>query len=250
LFTNARGPGIFVVRSEVFRHMATLAPAAPPPPVSSLTVVPQVATWHAFSMWWPSLHAELGRFARARGAALATEVEDVLQEAALRLLVWLRDRPAGLDQSEVRALAYGITRNLLCDRSRRKRSSVRALQRLACEMPATVASSDPRAELERRRVLTGLLADCVWHSMSTLRPDAAHALLSSDLRGQPQRVVAQLLRVPSSTIKSRVQRARRMLRQLVEKDCAIEFDWSGDPTACVVSCQPRPARPALGHTGR
>jgi RNA polymerase sigma-70 factor, ECF subfamily len=55
----------------------------------------------------------------------------------------------------------------------------------------------------------------------------------ADFRGESQRVVAEHLRISVSGVKSRVQRGRAQLRNLLQVCCELEMDHRGS----VVDCQ-------------
>ncbi|HYO94161.1 MAG TPA: sigma factor-like helix-turn-helix DNA-binding protein, partial [Polyangiaceae bacterium] len=61
------------------------------------------------------------------------------------------------------------------------------------------------------------------------------ALTLTEMEGLTQKDAAAMLGVSLSGMKSRVQRARQQLRQLVEASCRIALDARGR----VVSCEPR-----------
>lgn len=52
-------------------------------------------------------------------------------------------------------------------------------------------------------------------------------LFQADIEGRSQQELAELLGLSLSGAKSRIQRARRHLRQKMEKGCQVRFDESG-----------------------
>lgn len=79
------------------------------------------------------------------------------------------------------------------------------------------------------------LARCVRPFLGALRDDAAELLLAIDLEGRSQKEVAAELGLSYSTVKSRVQRARRELRKIANRCCQLEVDGRGK----VIDFQPR-----------
>ena len=59
-------------------------------------------------------------------------------------------------------------------------------------------------------------------ALSRLSPEHRAVLVMKDMEGQKYEVMAEILRVPIGTIRSRLHRARLELRQLLEKDEAAE----------------------------
>jgi RNA polymerase sigma-70 factor, ECF subfamily len=84
------------------------------------------------------------------------------------------------------------------------------------------------------------LAHCLQPMLHQLRPAARDALTRVDLDGQTHHQAADQLDISVSGMKSRVQRARRQLKDLLEQCCTVELDGAG----AVASY--RPADPACG----
>jgi RNA polymerase sigma-70 factor (ECF subfamily) len=57
-------------------------------------------------------------------------------------------------------------------------------------------------------------------------------LILSELDGLPHAAIAQRLGLSVSAVKSRVQRGREHLRQLLERCCEIALDARGAPMSC------------------
>jgi len=74
------------------------------------------------------------------------------------------------------------------------------------------------------------LASCLQPLLATLPPEYRQALVLSELEGLPQREIARREGLSVSGAKSRVQRARRMLREAVLACCRVEVDRRGGIT--------------------
>lgn len=74
------------------------------------------------------------------------------------------------------------------------------------------------------------LSRCLEPLLGQLSPSARDALVRVDVDGQTQQHAALDLGISLSGMKSRVQRARRDLRQLLEHCCTVELDNSGGIT--------------------
>jgi RNA polymerase sigma-70 factor, ECF subfamily len=69
---------------------------------------------------------------------------------------------------------------------------------------------------------------CMEYMLSLLPEQHRDILIQADLRQVPQRVLAEQMGIPYSTLKSRVQRARAQLRAIMLECCQIESDSYGN----------------------
>lgn len=77
------------------------------------------------------------------------------------------------------------------------------------------------------------LADCCLRSFIDLLPAKyREALILSELEGRSQKEVAQITGISYSGFKSRVQRAKQMLKEEILKCCQYEFDKYGNIVDC------------------
>jgi RNA polymerase sigma-70 factor, ECF subfamily len=102
---------------------------------------------------------------------------------------------------------------------------------------------DPGPTDDRPNEATRELARCLRPMLQQLPPGARDALVRVDLDGQTHQQAAVQVGVSVSGMKSRVQRARRQLRELLETCCAVGLDARG-----AVSTY-RPAAPTCGCGG-
>ena len=77
---------------------------------------------------------------------------------------------------------------------------------------------DVKRELER----------CIEPFIGNLPPDLAELLTAVDLNGESQKQLAQRLGISYSTLKSRVQKARTLLRREFDLCCTFSVDSSGN----------------------
>lgn len=70
------------------------------------------------------------------------------------------------------------------------------------------------------------------------------AIVLTELEGLTQKTLAQRLGISVSGAKSRVQRGREQLKQMLHECCSFEFDRRGK----VIECEPR-SRDACGECG-
>jgi len=76
--------------------------------------------------------------------------------------------------------------------------------------------------------LTAEVADCLHPLIDSLPPKYREALVWADIEKIPQKEIAKRLNISYSGAKSRVQRGREMLKDVVEECCTITTDVYGD----------------------
>jgi RNA polymerase sigma-70 factor (ECF subfamily) len=72
------------------------------------------------------------------------------------------------------------------------------------------------------------LAQCIEPFFQSLEREIAEVMFSIDIEGQSQKSYAEQHGISYSTLKSRVQKGRRQLRELYERCCLFTFDHSGN----------------------
>ncbi|MDR7481369.1 MAG: sigma-70 family RNA polymerase sigma factor [Armatimonadota bacterium] len=146
-----------------------------------------------------------------RLAGNEADARDLAQEAFIRAWRALRTIQPG---TALEGWFYRIVKNLYIDLVRRKpRQRVQSLDAPLDTGEATVARErpDPAADVERaaadraidRRIQAALLA---------LPPDLRAVVVLSDVEGYGYEEIAAMLDIPIGTVKSRLHRARRALR--------------------------------------
>ncbi len=146
--------------------------------------------------------------------------DDVTGDIFLRLL----QRRESLAQArDPLAWTYRVASNVIADHHRRRSVERRTLERLGAETAAP--DSDPGAR-DHEAVRTDLEA-CLLPFARELPPKYAEALLLTYFRGISQVEAAQRLGLSVSGMKSRVQRARAMLKRQLMDCCDFELDRRG-----------------------
>lgn len=128
------------------------------------------------------------------------DAEDALQEGMIKAFVTAR---AFRKDCAVRSWLHRIVANCALDILRRKRSQRQLVTSVADELTATAAPLDPMATLDLAMSMTGIL-DC-------LSPELRAAVVAVDIDGMSVAEAAELLGVPTGTIKSRCARGRTKL---------------------------------------
>ncbi len=162
---------------------------------------------------------ELRRFVTRR--VPGPDGDDVLQDALLRIHL----RVGALRSTDRLApWVYRVARSAIIDHHRRSR-------------PGEPLGDDDDIELpeEPRSEIRATLAACVAPFLEGLPPEQAEALRLTDLGGLTQVAAAERLGVRLATMKARVQRGRRRMRDAFEACCELEQDGRG----IVIEATPR-----------
>jgi len=149
-------------------------------------------------------------------------VDDILQDVFLKIHTNL-DNLKNL--AKVKSWIYQITRNAIIDYYRS--------HRINSELPENLAGPEDNLLLNASQKLAGSLKEMI----KLLPPQYREALLLTEFGGMKQADLAKKLGISLSGAKSRVQRGRRMLKELLYQCCHFEFDRRGmiidyHPIAC------------------
>ena len=167
--------------------------------------------WHEFSN-------KLGQFIRSRVSDPAT-AEDIL----LDVFVKIQQRLSQLqDPAKLHSWIYLIARNAVIDYYRTRKESEDISETLIDEREP--GSEEPE----------GLKAS--FHRMINSLPEPyREAVVLTELEGLTQKQLAERLGISLSGAKSRVQRGRQQLKEMLLGCCRFEFDRRGG----VLGCEPR-----------
>jgi RNA polymerase sigma-70 factor (ECF subfamily) len=156
----------------------------------------------------------LYQFIRRRVADDAT-AEDLLQD------VFLKIHQHGSSLKDARRLEswiYQITRNLIIDHYRSHRQPMTSLDtKEALDLPEDLPDDDIVSEL----------LPCVRAMVLALPDQDRQALILTEYQGLTQKELGERLGLSFSGAKSRVQRAREKLRQMLLTCCHFELDRRG-----------------------
>jgi RNA polymerase sigma-70 factor, ECF subfamily len=169
---------------------------------------------------WLRVHDGLRAFITKR-VANQTEIDDIVQEVFLRMH---RKLDSLKDPRRIVSWVFQITRHVIVDhyRSPKRRREVPA--GLAGDIdlahPTSALSTFSKASGQLRTEL----ASCLRPMIEQLSSEYREAVTLVELEGLTQNTAAQRLSLSVSGMKSRVQRGRQQLKQMLERCCVIELD--------------------------
>ncbi|RMH14801.1 MAG: RNA polymerase sigma factor SigZ [Gammaproteobacteria bacterium] len=169
---------------------------------------------------WHQHEAALRRWLYAH-ARNADDAEDLLQDVFEKAMLQGK-RFCSIDNA--RAWLFQVARNALIDRYR--------MQHEHAELPNELPDKEPEENV------IGELSGCLPRVLSELSAEDREVITQCDLNGMPQQHYADTQGISLSAAKSRIQRARRRLRQTLEKNCQVRRDSAGN-VCCFVSRTPR-----------
>ncbi len=120
------------------------------------------------------------------------------------------------DRTKIQSWIFQICRNLITDhfRSRNKKAS------------NNISGFEPQDQEMPEDFMSEILEDMI-KMMKNLPPEYCEALCLTELNGLSQKEYADKIGISYSGAKSRVQRARKMLKDLLMNCCHYEFDKYG-----------------------
>ncbi|HUF62222.1 MAG TPA: RNA polymerase sigma factor SigZ [Verrucomicrobiales bacterium] len=167
---------------------------------------------------WREFSGKLEQFIRTRVTDPAT-AEDILHDVFVKIQAGLERLR---DPAKVQGWIYLIARNAIIDHYRASRVTVELPESLAVEPDAGNAGEEELTAAFRRMLYS-------------LPEPYREALVLTQLDGLTQQQLADRAGISLSGAKSRVQRGREQLKQMLRECCAFEFDRRGK----VMDCTPR-----------
>jgi RNA polymerase sigma-70 factor, ECF subfamily len=177
---------------------------------------------------WQELHGNLRAFIGRRVRNQA-DVDDLVQRVLLQVVKGLGSLR---DAERLHAWVYRTARNVIVDHYR----SAAARRELASDDAEDLAPADaPDVSLDDESVALQELATCLTPMLRQLQPAYREAVTLTDLEGITQAEAAERVGVSLSGMKSRVQRGRRQLKEVLEACCRVDLDNRGT----IVGYEPR-----------
>ncbi len=162
---------------------------------------------------WKHFNLELRRFIAGKIPS-APDADDVLQEVFLKVL---QNQEKILASVDLKSYLYGMVRNAIVDHYRKQK-------RAGISQVDTVTFS-----VEEGEVLNQTIANCCLKPFVHKLPDKyRQALLLTEFEGLSQKDLAARLGISYSGAKSRVQRGKEKLKELLLNCCALKSDPYGN----------------------
>lgn len=159
---------------------------------------------------WKEFHAKLRQFIIMR-VNNNDDADDILQEVFIRIY---KNISSLKDEQKLTSWFFQITRNVIIDYYRSKKE----IYELDDEnLSDILAEEDSFAKLS-----LGL-----DNFIDNLPPIYKEAILLTEIKGMKQRELAEKFGISLTSAKSRVQRAREMLKEMLLDCCNFEFDSAG-----------------------
>ena len=153
-----------------------------------------------------------------------TDAEDLTQEVFLKLYRNLGS--FDLEKGSFQTWMTTLTRNLLVDHFRRSRQD-RATSSLDQgwdaaagddTMPPPVERLEDTAPSAHQKTFNRELYGLIQQALKQLSPELREAVILRDLEDLDYKEIAQVLRIPEGTVKSRISRGRMELARLLERN--------------------------------
>ena len=174
---------------------------------------------------WQQIHNGLRAFIAKRVANEAdadeADADDIVQD------VWLKMQRGldGLkDRSRLVSWIFQIARHAIIDHYRAPGRGREMPAGLAEDLEAYQSSSSRQTASEESGRLRAELAGCLRPMIDRLSGEYRQAVVLVDLEGLTHQAAATQLGLSLSGMKSRVQRGRRQLKEMLETCCTIELD--------------------------
>ncbi len=160
---------------------------------------------------WYEYHARLRSFIKSK-VIDDTATDDTLQNVFLKMHTGLASLQ---DKTKLKSWLYQIARNAIIDYFRSRKPTV--------EVPEWL----PQPETDSGEKVAQELSKCLQPMIQLLPENYREAIILSELHGLTQKEVAQVQGISISGAKSRVQRGRVLLKNMLAECCRLEFDHSG-----------------------
>lgn len=168
---------------------------------------------------WNEFSSKLGQFIAARVTDPAT-AEDILQDVFVKIQRRLGELQ---DPAKLQGWLYQLARNAVIDHYRTRKETIEVPESLPAEPPAYNVGDEELKAAFRRLI-------------DVLPEPYREAVVLTELEGLSQKELARRLGISLSGAKSRAQRGREQLKQMLLERCEFEFDRLG---RVIIDCKPR-----------
>lgn len=141
--------------------------------------------------------------------------EEITQDVLLKIFSGIGSLK---DNSRIQPWIYQIARNAIIDYYRKTDKSIEFVELF--EEVEDNSNEDQNSNKE--------IAGCLKAMIESLPDKYKEAILQVELNDLTHKELAELLGISISGAKSRVQRARKMLKEMLTSCCSLEFDVMGN----------------------
>lgn len=167
-----------------------------------------------FYMVWNKFRNELLNFIKAK-VDDEYEAEDILQEVFIKIY---RNIEQLDDQAKLKPWLYKITNNTIIDYYRKRKDSAFQIE----EVEGVLGNVEENANMNDE------MLTCLKLFLYELPDKYKEPLEMYEFKGMKHREISEKLNITMSGSKTRIQRAREKLREVLIKCCEIEFDTYGN----------------------
>jgi len=160
---------------------------------------------------WQEYHDKLHVFIQSR-VGDASIVDDILQKVFIRIYSRIDTLK---DSSKIQSWIYQITRNAVIDHYR--------IHKATEELPESLSAKEIDFNDKTRQEIEGWFFPMIQRLPDPYR----EALVLSEIEGLTQKEVAKRQKISLSGAKSRIQRGRSKLKDMLLECCRFEFDHLG-----------------------
>ncbi|MGL5892354.1 MAG: sigma-70 family RNA polymerase sigma factor [Bacteroidia bacterium] len=143
-----------------------------------------------------------------------SDTEDILQDVFVKIILKIEQIN---EAQNLRQYLYGIVRNSVADYFRSKKTHLSITEQNVLH-----------TEAEEDQLTERITDRCVQRFIHQLPEKYRSALLSTEFENVPQKELAVKLDISYSALKSRVQRGRVMLKEMLVNCCEIQNDIYGN----------------------
>lgn len=162
---------------------------------------------------WTDFHKELKSYLK-KVVKNQTDADDILQEVFIKII---QNSDKVKQARNIRQYIYGMVRNAIGDYFRNKQNSKSDM-----EIPDVVTEEDDQ-------LLNATIADCcVKPFINQLPGKYKEALLLTEFQDVSKIKLAEKLNISYSGAKSRVQRGKEKLKEMILNCCAYQSDVYGN----------------------
>jgi RNA polymerase sigma-70 factor (ECF subfamily) len=172
---------------------------------------------HASSILWEQLDEALRAFIVKRVSS-EVETEDITQEVFLRVHRRLESLH---DRERMVSWVYQIARNAIIDHYRSAKRRRELPSGLTIELEGQGLETGPQEEQSETKYA---LARCLRPMINRLSREYREAIMLVEMDGLTHQEAATRLGLSLPGMKSRVQRGRRQLKQMLHNCCLIHLD--------------------------